>query len=224
MFYLDSQELYRSELLDRVDWLEHGFGTRRTEGWPDAGRLVGLRQIHTNWVRIAQKGAIGRIDEGDALITRERGLLLSVRTADCVPILMADRSARAVAAVHAGWRGTVAEAAPEAARAMAREFGTRPEDLVVAIGPAIGECCYEVGPEVGRQFERWFPEKGDLGHRTRINLAEANRRQMIAAGVPEDQVEVADVCTFCGVQQFHSYRREGKQAGRMTAAIGVRLD
>jgi YfiH family protein len=123
-------------------------------------RAVALRQIHSDVVHVIRGKAGGNSSEplaGDALITRERGVLLVVQTADCVPILLADQKNKAVAAIHSGWRGTAARIAEKTLGKMRMEFGTDPADIVGAIGPAIGQCCYEVGEDVARQFEARFP-------------------------------------------------------------------
>ena len=165
MFRLDQEHVYRAANLDQLAWLEHGFGTRLSSGWPDSRQLSTLRQVHSD--KILKADHPGLIGEGDALISNQPGTTLSVRTADCLPIVMADSKNRAVAAIHAGWRGVVQEIVSKAAAAMAENFGTRPEDLVVAIGPGIGPCCFEVGPEVAVQFSRFFPERPDLSRHGR---------------------------------------------------------
>lgn len=158
--------------------------------------------------------------EGDALVTITPGQFVAIRTADCLPILIADERLHAVAAVHAGWRGTVAGVAVAAVREMESRFGSRPEDLHVAIGPGIGACCYEVGPEVAAEFRAIFSEEELSGRK--IDLAEANRRQLVAAGVTRDRIRSGAQCTFCTPQEFYSYRREKEQAGRMLSGIGIR--
>src|SRR5260370_42629689 len=120
----------------------------------------------------------GWLAEGDALTTSRRVTRLSIGTADCLPILMADSKNRAVAAVHAGWRGAASGIVPKTVQSMADRFGTRPEDLAVAIGPGIGVCCFEVGPEVALQFQPWFPERDDLSGRTKVDLVETISRQL----------------------------------------------
>lgn len=218
--------IYRSHLLENLPWVEHGFGTRLTNGWPDASRLISLKQIHSDWVitarNFAPNPANAQLGEGDALITQAPGVLVSVRTADCIPILIADAVTHAVAAVHAGWRGTVKEVGRKTLETMSGQFGTQPLDVLVAIGPGIGGCCYEVGPEVAAEFGRFFPERTDLDRRTRIDLAEANRRQFETLGIPPTHIEVLGMCTSCCAGEFHSYRRDGKRAGRMVSAIGIR--
>ena len=215
---------------------------------------VALRQFHSSMVRVVQRGSAWPRQQpcrGDALLTRRRGKLLSMQTADCVPILLADPRKRAVAAIHAGWRGTAARIAEKAVGDMRMNFGTRPQDLWAAIGPAIGLCCYEVGPEVAQEFGsqflhagEWFegpfeplstgdeptpflwlqtdPPGHDRPKRVQLDLAVANRRQLESAGVNAKQISSCGLCTSCQNDWFFSYRREGQWAGRLMAAIGIR--
>ena len=127
MFHKDEGNVYRVKPWERFGWLEHWFGTRNSPNLPNEPKLATLRQIHSN-VCLNADGQNGRIGEGDALVTITPGQLVAVRTADCLPILIADERLHAVAAVHAGWRGTVAGVAVEAVREMGRRFGSRPED------------------------------------------------------------------------------------------------
>jgi YfiH family protein len=226
VFRLDSLNVYRSETLQQFPWLEHGFGTRLSNGWPDLSRLATSKQIHSDRVLVVPDGAptgpAGRVGEGDALISVQAGILAGIRTADCLPILLVDAVTRAVGAIHAGWRGTVSEISAKALRAMMCQFGTRPKDIWAAFGPGIGSCCFEVGPEVAVQFAPMFPERADLHHRARIDLVESNRRQLLDAGVPPSQIECSGLCTSCRQDEFHSYRRDRVGAGRMISAIGIR--
>jgi YfiH family protein len=211
---------------------------------------VGLRQFHSSLVRIFRRAPAERL-KGDALATRTRGLLLTVQTADCVPILLVDIRKRVVAAIHAGWRGTAARVAQKTVGDLRMQFGTRPGDLVAAIGPSIGGCCYEVGPEVAHEFgsqfgpaAEWFEgpfaalATGDEptpflwlqfdppGHarpkRVRLDLPAANRWQLEAAGVAANRIFSCGVCTACRVDWLFSYRREGRRAGRLMSVIGMR--
>jgi hypothetical protein len=193
-----------SSLLSELDWLEHGFGTRAAPLSQDG--MATLKQIHS--ARVLSAHAPGLIGEGDALVTDRAGVTVSVRTADCYPILLVATNTRVVAAIHAGWRGTAAGVAVEALKRM----NAAPDGVLAAIGPGIGVCCYEVGEEVAQQFGQ---------HAGRLDLAEANRRQLIDAGIPDRNIEVLQHCTFCKADQFHSYRRDKDQAGRMISFIGV---
>jgi len=199
-----------SPLLQHLDWIDHGFGTRHAALSQDG--MATLKQIHSSLSLLADRPS-GCVGEGDALITNRPGVAVAVRTADCYPILLADARHRAVAAVHAGWRGTAAHIVREALEKMRNEFDTTPADVFAAIGPGIGVCCYEVGPEVAREF--------GVSGRTHLDLAEANRRQLINAGVPEAQIEVTGGCTFCDAERFHSYRRDKQNAGRMISYIRI---
>ena len=220
VFHKDSQNIYRVAALEELDWLVHGFGTRSSPGFAAGGRLATLHQIHSDIV-VDAAGHAGCLGDGDALIENTPGVLIGVKTADCTPILMADPRHRAVAAVHAGWRGTAKKIAELAVAEMGRKFSTRAEDLVVAVGPAIGKCCYEVGPEVAGQFREYDPTLGALTHSSHLDLAEINRRQLVRQGVPPYRIYMAGLCTMC-LDEFHSYRRDKHHAGRMLSAVGVR--
>jgi YfiH family protein len=153
------------------------------------------------------------LGEGDALLENSGGAVVAVKTADCVPILLADERTRAVAAVHAGWRGTEAGIVSGAVRMMAERFGTRPGDVHAAIGPAIGACCYEVGAEVMERF-------GGQG-RGRLDLAEENRRQLLECGVTGNRIYASNLCTMCRTEEFFSFRRDA-DTGRMYSFAGIR--
>jgi polyphenol oxidase len=210
VFYRDARHIYRVAELDELRWLVHGFGTRHSDVPSLVRPLATLRQIHSADC-VEARGRQGVLGEGDALLEDTPGNAVAVKTADCIPILLADDRTRAVAAVHAGWRGTVAGIAARAVEAMRARFGAHPADLRAAIGPGIGACCYEVGPEVAAQFGR----EG----RVRIDLAAENRRQLEEAGVP--WIAVAGMCTMCN-PEFHSFRRDGEAAGRMYSFAGLR--
>ncbi|HEV1284712.1 MAG TPA: peptidoglycan editing factor PgeF [Bryobacteraceae bacterium] len=192
-----------------LSWVEHGFGTRHHTSTPSG--LATLKQIHSNLVLVAESP--GPCGEGDALVTNRPGLAVSVRTADCYPIFLADARNRAVAAIHAGWRGTAAHIVQITLEKMKTEFGTSPADVHAAIGPGIGVCCYEIGEEVARQF--------GFECRTHLDLAFENRKQLEAAGVAPQNIEALGVCTFCDAERFFSYRREKEKAGRMTSFVRV---
>jgi YfiH family protein len=229
--------------------------------------LVTLRQIHSNRVVLADAAQAGRERplkagapsdrssslgcKADGLMTDEPGLLLGVQTADCVPVLVADRKRRAVAAFHAGWRGTVQRIVESGVGRMRLEFGSQPEDLMAAIGPGIGACCYAVGDEVLSGFESQFayarelfrevydsepvrtrypmlfltqraPGHSEIGPSLHLNLVEANRRQLLAAGVKPKAIKVIGGCTCCQPELFFSHRGSQGRAGRMMAVIGIR--
>ena len=205
-----SQNAYRARALARFDWLEHGFGTRFFDP-PES--LATLHQIHSN-IAVYASGA-GCLGEGDAILSDLPGHFVGVKTADCLPILLVDERHRAVAAVHAGWRGTVSGVVLSTLKAMAVRWDTLPADLHAAIGPGIGYCCFEVGPEVAVQFGQSF-------QRARVNLEHANRRQLVEAGLAPERIYTLGLCTFCMADQFHSFRRDRETAGRMISVIGVK--
>jgi polyphenol oxidase len=207
-----------------LPWLEHGFGTRLSGRWPDIGHLASshlatAKQIHSDRVLVVE--APGPQGEGDALVSNRPGIGLAIRTADCLPILIADPGTHTVAAVHGGWRGVVSDIASKTVDTMCRNFDSKPENLVVAIGTGIGPCCFEVGPEVAVQFAPFFPEL-DLTGRVRIDLVETTCRQLGRNGVSRGQISSSALCSYCNPELFESYRRDGGAAGRMTATIGIR--
>jgi YfiH family protein len=194
-----------------------------------AERLVRLSQVHGCDTVIVRRGDPVPVEgnswrRADILATDDPTLALAVQVADCVPLLMAERGGRAVAAVHAGWRGTCSGAAVAAVKALERAFDVRPEDLVVALGPSIGACCYVVGDEVLERFAascagaaRWFQRHADGS--LRLDLWAANVDALQAAGVPRAAIRVPRLCTACHPELFHSYRRDGRGTGRVAGAI-----
>jgi YfiH family protein len=185
-----------------------------------------LRQVHGATVHLVGGGpAAGEpAPEGDALATDRSAVALGFRVADCVPILICDPRHRAIAAVHAGWRGTAAGVLPATVEALRRHFQSRSANLRLAFGPAIGPCCFEVGEEVVEALLRRDPDAaadvrtGERG--PHVDLIEANRRQALARGIPPSHIGSADLCTACHPDLFWSYRRDGAGAGRMVALIG----
>jgi YfiH family protein len=210
-------------------------------------QLISLKQIHSDVIHLFNT-VPGEPCKGDASITNRPGLLLAVQTADCVPILLVDPKKRAVAATHAGWRGTLARIVVKAIGQMQMHFATNPADLLAAIGPAIGPCCYEVGTEVAIQFHSqfidapaWFDEfrTGDEpnpiqwlnmmppGHQpppknVRLDLKKANRAQLLALGLRAQNIFVNDLCTACRPDLLFSYRKQGPQSGRLLSVTGLR--
>ncbi len=198
------------------DWLIHGFGERDSI-YP--GDLTTVKQIHSPLILDAAGRSGSICGEGDALVSAAPGVTIAVKTADCVPILIADRKKRVVAAVHAGWRGSAENISGLAVTRLQEQFGSLPEDLSVAVGPSIGACCYEVSPEVAHRFGTWVPKWNSLIVPGKIDLPLVNRIQLENAGVRD--IWVAGLCTRCEEQRFWSFRREGEKAGRMYSFIGV---
>ena len=218
MFYRDSQHVYRVPELDELPWLLHGFGTRVSDIPAQFRNLATLKQIHSA-ACVAAAGRTGVLGEGDALLETTPGSVVAVKTADCLPVLLVDERLRAVAAVHAGWRGTAARIVARAVEAMGERFGTRPADLHAAIGPGIGPCCYEVGPEVAAQFPGQ-PGAGKPGGR--LDLVDETARQLAGGGVTPERIHASYLCTRCRADEFHSFRRDREAAGRMHSFVGIR--
>jgi len=209
----------------------------------DGPVLVGVRQIHSDIVRVVGRGdgaLDGRLQttdgrailEGDGLITDVPGLLLGMGTADCVPVLVVDVEKRAVGAFHAGWRGTVGRIVEQGVAMMTEVYGSRVEDLVAAVGPSIGSCCYSVGDEVRTQFASQFGYADELfstgtpGDGIRLDLWQANRKQLLNAGLADEKITVVGECTACirspsGAPKYFSHRGEKGVAGRMLNVVGI---
>jgi YfiH family protein len=235
--------------LSAIPGLVHGFSTRRAEhnaftlgplgsenpaiqmnrarfqaavgmtGWP----LLKLKQTHSAIVHdFRDTLAASQPVEGDGAITAVAGAALGIQTADCVPILIADRQARVIAAVHAGWRGTSGRIAKIAVRKMVLAYGLEPEDLIAVIGPHNAVCCYEVGEEVVTAIDdsEAIVRKPEWA-RPHLNQALANKRQLLSAGIPDQQIFVSTLCTQCREDLFYSYRRDGKGTGRLLSVIGI---
>lgn len=218
-WFPDRDGVYRIPAFAQFEWLEHGFGSGVSNVWPDPSRVATLKQTHS--ARIVVASNPGRIGEGDALISSEPGLLVGVRTADCVPVLLFDSEKRAVAVIHAGWRGTAQQIVVCTLSELAGHFGTLLRDVYAAIGPAIGHCCYQVGPEVARQFAAWWPELEGAAQPVQFDLVETNRRQLVGAGINPERIFAGAPCTSC-TDTLHSYRRDKEAAGRLISAIGIR--
>lgn len=226
-------------------------------------RLVTLKQIHSSSVLRVGRGDLDgpgtdgvSLDaqspcKGDGMMTAEKGILLAIQTADCIPVLVADVKKKVVAAFHAGWRGTVRRITENGVGKMRAAFGCRPEDLVAAIGPGIAACCYAVGEEVRSEFESQFhyaaelfcevsdsdpvrkkypmlfltakpPGHSNVGPQLHLDLMEANRRQLVDAGLRAEAITLVGDCTQCQNNRYFSYRAEQGFTGRMLSVIGVR--
>ena len=155
----------------------------------------------------------------DAIVTTRKGLAICIKTADCVPVFIVDQVQRVIAAVHAGWRGSAAEISAKVIRLLQNRYGSRPQDILAAIGPAIGICCYEVDSAVAKSFARQKNNEAFLfpaasGNKWMLDLAEANRRQIIDCGIPEKNIELSGYCTSCRQDLFFSHRGSGGTTGR----------
>jgi YfiH family protein len=189
--------------------------------WP----LRTTRQIHSD-LTLPLATPEAPLDPADGLSTALPGVFLAMLTADCVPVLIADPVHRAVAVFHAGWRGTVAAIVEQGVQHLCDTYASAPEDLLAAIGPSIGPCCYEVGEEVRTRFDASFPYAADLFHDSHLDLWQSNRHQLESAGLPSTNITVLAQCTACartpnGRRNFFSYRTEQGLTGRMMTAIAI---
>jgi len=216
--------------------------------WP----LVTLRQIHSDLIHCITEVPEQPI-VGDGLVTATPGLLLAIQTADCLPVIVVDTKQHALGVFHAGWRGTVKRIVEKGVGEMRRWFGSRPRDLAAVIGPGVHSCCYTVGEEVRENFESQFSYAASLFHEVKesdpvrekypllfltarapghstlpvnifLNLVEANRRQLVDAGVPAKNIESSDLCTSCRTDLLFSYRAEKGITGRLMGVVGTRAD
>jgi YfiH family protein len=216
-----------------------GDGNDGNAGWSrvaaaagvNGNRIVRLTQVHGAMVHAHIRGApVPTVrPAADAAATDDPDVALAVQVADCVPLLVADAGGRAVAAVHAGWRGTAAGVVATALETLRVTFGVGPDRLIAALGPAIGPCCYRVGADVVGAFSnagydpqaigRWFV-RTDAG--LSLDLWAANRDRLLASGVAADRVHVARLCTACHPELFHSYRRDGPATGRLAGVVRLK--
>lgn len=233
-------EKNRAELLRAVG------ACKNQKLWP----LVALRQIHSDLIHCISTMPEEPL-AGDGLVTATPGLLLAIQTADCLPVILADARNHAVGVFHAGWRGTVKRIVEKGVGEMRRYFGSRARDIHAAIGPGVHNCCYEVGAEVRANFESQFeyaealfhvvkdsdpvrekypllfltaraPGHSELPTKIFLDLVEANRRQLLAAGVPAKNISASPLCTSCNTNLLFSYRAENGRTGRMMAIAGIK--
>jgi YfiH family protein len=224
-------------------------GTNRN-GKASSWSLVPIRQVHSDIIHCIDSVPEEPL-AGDGLLTATPNLLLAIQTADCIPIILADTKRHAVAVFHAGWRGTAKRIVEKGVGEMHRWFGSKPRDLKAAIGPGIHSCCYEVGDEVRNTFESQFSYASKLFHEVEesdpvrekypmlfltarapghsvlpkkifLDLVEANRQQLLAAGVPPKAIEASPLCTSCRTDLLFSYRAEKGKTGRMMSVAGIK--
>lgn len=214
--------------------------------WP----LITLRQVHSDLIHRIDSVPEHPV-VGDGLVTDIPGVLIAVQTADCLPVALVDTKRRAVGVFHAGWRGTMKRVVEKGVGEMRRWFGSRPQDIRASIGPGIHKCCYEVGEEVRAKFQSQFAYARELFHETKesdpirdkypllflsawppghselprklfLDLVEANRRQLLEAGVGPSSIGSSDLCTSCQSDLLFSYRAEKGVTGRLMGAVGIR--
>ena len=230
----------------RLFFARLGAVTPAGDPWPS----VAMRQVHSSMVHriidLPQRPLVG-----DGLVTNRAGVILSVRAADCLPVLLADPARRAVGAFHAGWRCTLARIVEKGVGEFRRHFGSHPADVKAAIGPGIHRCCYEVGDEFRHKFRAQFsyadalfeevfssdpvhrkyplmfmnqraPGHGEPAQKVHLDLVEANRRQLLDAGIRTENIWISDLCTSCRTDLLFSHRKEKGVTGRMMGAVGIR--
>jgi purine-nucleoside/S-methyl-5'-thioadenosine phosphorylase / adenosine deaminase len=231
---------------NRAEFLRKLGARSGQKAWP----LITLRQIHSDLIHCVTE-PLEQPLAGDGLLTATARLVLAIQTADCLAVILVDSKRRAVGVFHAGWRGTLKRIVEKGVGEMRRCFGTRPRDLKAAIGPGIHKCCYEVGPEVRAQFESQFdyaselfsevkesdairekypllfltaraPGHSELPKKIFLDLVEANRRQLVAAGVPPRNISRSPLCTSCRTDLLFSYRRENGKTGRLMGVVGIK--
>ncbi len=189
-----------------------------------------MRQVHGCDVFRVNDGTPAMPPQVDAIVTDRPDAALAVQVADCVPLLLADPRTGAVAATHAGWRGTAANVAAVTVAQLVRDYDVRPADLIAAIGPSIGPDCFQVGPDVREAFVngssanlqpgRWFAP--DTGDRLRLDIWRANHDQLVASGLDPSNIHIAGLCTVTHAEHFFSYRREQQGTGRLLGVIRTR--
>jgi hypothetical protein len=210
-----------SSLLTTILSIHHGFGTKNDSHFP-AG-LVTARQTHGTDILFAEKPNQNGEAGFDIVMTDKPGVPVAIKTADCGSILMVDPDRKIIAAVHAGWKGTLAKVVEKAVLALVKK-GAKAERLVVAMGPSMGPRCYEVDEDVASQFRKEFPNypqilKKQKGTKSLLDIPETNRLELIRLGVPPERIDHIDLCTHCRPDLFHSYRRDNEAAGRMISFI-----
>jgi len=200
--------------------------TRVADFFGAGASLVSMLQVHGDTVHVVEQpgdrgwGEVDRTLEADAVVTHLPRVVLTILTADCVPILLYDPVHHAIGAVHAGWRGTQQAIVRKTIETMGERYGTEPEDLIAGIGPAIGGCCYEVGRDVAGYFADYPEALTDKGSgKYLLDTQQVNAMQLMALGVPEAQIEISPYCTACDVDRFFSYRAEQGTAGRFMSCI-----
>lgn len=221
---------FTSELLEQFPEIQHGFlsrdwGEKQAEGIPGK-EVCQVKQVHgKSVVPVDDKWVLEDClrQEADIMVSQRPNVALTIRTADCLPMLFFDPGKRAVAAAHAGWRGTVLGVANETIESLRSKFGCDPENIRVAIGPSIRQCCYEVDRSVygAIKDKKVFREVPDKLNRWMLSLQILNERQLREAGILQDHIWVSDFCTVCRLDTFFSFRKEGEAAGRQWSFIAL---
>jgi YfiH family protein len=175
------------------------------------------QQVHSAVVQAVDRP--GMYGQCDALVSNRHRVFLCVSVADCVPIFLFEKSQSVVAAIHAGWRGTLQRIVERTVELMVHQYACNPSDMIAYIGPSARSCCYEVGKEVADRFAVDYIRK--TRDKFFLDLKDANLNQLIQSGVPVSSIEISEFCTICEPALFHSYRRDGQKSGRMLGVIGL---
>ena len=219
--------------LNRIPWLIHGFGTRhwtladfrKRVGWENF-KIVWIKQVHTDRVHFIEAAPTQRL-QGDALVTDRPGIFLIMKTADCLPVFLVDPSKGLVAAVHCGWRGARRRILGHVVDGLRLRYGARPASLLAVLGPCIAASCYEVGDDVRDEYraaglaQNVFRPVGGRPGKYLFDLRQANRRQLIGAGLAARNVLDVSLCTHCD-PHLHSYRRDRDTSARLYNFIGMK--
>lgn len=190
--------------------------------------FIVANQTHSDHIKVVTeketkgwKGIEDAVADCDALITSKKGVVLTILTADCVPVLLYDKEKEVVAAIHAGWKGTEANIVAKTVEKMIEVYGSDPKDIMAGIAPSIGRCCYEVGEDVVQHFFDTPEAFNSIGEKYMLDLPLLNKKQLLDVGVSESSIEMSDVCTACEVERFFSYRKEQGCSGRFMSMIGL---
>ena len=190
--------------------------------------FVTANQTHSDHISIVSKVETkgwseisNAINDCDALITDKRQVMLTVFTADCVPILLYDKDKEIVSAIHAGWRGTKANIVSKTVKKMIDIYGSNPKDIIAGIAPSIGRCCYEVDEDVAQHFFDKQDSFDSVGKKYMLDLPHINKMQLLDMGLLEQHIEMSSICTSCEVDTFFSYRKEKGCSGRFVSTIGL---
>ena len=190
--------------------------------------FIVANQTHSDNIKIISKKKTkgwnsleDAVEDCDALITNEKDIVLTILTADCVPVLLYDEEKKVVAVIHAGWKGTKAKIAAKAVLKMKEVYGCNPENIIAGIAPSIGACCYEVGEDVAEHFFGISDGVTKKEDKYMLDLAYINKYQLVRCGLKEENMEMSDICTACEVDKYFSYRKEQGCSGRFMSMIGM---
>jgi len=197
-------------------------------GLEDDLHFIVANQTHSDHIHIITKketkgwnGLEDAVSDCDALITNKKGVVLTILTADCVPVLLYDKQKEVIAAIHAGWKGTEAKIVAQTIQKMIKVYDSDPKDIIAGVAPAIGRCCYEVGKDVAKYFFNEPRSFDMLGEKYMLDLPFINKKQLLDSGLLEEHIEMSGVCTSCEAERFFSYRKEQGCSGRFMSMIGL---